>query len=108
MAVLLLGLVLLCVGAVSINYVSLCRSLEREDRIQWRTLGEPRGYGFSDMGKSIGVYSWLLEDGHKQCGSIRIQTLGERACQRARFTKYMLLSGVSLMVLGFGMALAGF
>lgn len=107
MIILTLGVVLIVVGAVSISFSDLCRSLKLNDQNQWRVLGAPSGTSFIDLGKTIGVYSWVLGFGYEQSPNAEIVNLGKTALKRALFAKYTMAWGCLFVVSGFFMALLG-
>lgn len=107
MIILSLGLLLIIVGAISISFSDLCRSLKLNDEGQWKTLGTPMGLSFTDLGKTIGVYNWVLGFGYEQSQNAEIVNLGKVALKRALFAKHTMLWGCIFVVLGFFVALFG-
>ena len=100
-------MLLIVAGAVSISFSDLCRSLKLNDESQWKILGAPIGLSFVDLGKTIGVYSWVLGFGYEQSQNAEIVTLGKAALKRALFAKYTMAWGCIFVVLGFSIALFG-
>jgi hypothetical protein len=107
MIILILGMLLIVVGAVSISFSDLCRSLKLNDESQWKILGAPVGISFTDLGKTIGVYSWVLGFGYEHSHNAEIVNLGKAALKRALFAKYTMMWGCIFLVLGFFLALFG-
>jgi hypothetical protein len=105
MIILSLGLLLIIIGAVSISFADLCRALKLNDESQWKILGAPVGISVTDLGKTIGVYSWVLGFGYEQSQNTEIIHLGKAALKRALFAKYTMLWGCIFVVLGFFLAL---
>jgi hypothetical protein len=105
MFTLVLGAVLIVVGAISISFPQLCRSLKDNDEHQWKALGSPMGLSFTDLGKTIGVYNWILDFGFEKSANVEINNLGKQALKKALFAKYTLLWGCLLLALGFFAAL---
>ena len=101
MITLILGMALILIGAVSISFPDLCRSLKVNDERQWKALGSPSGLSFTDLGKTIGVYSWVLNFGYEASHNTEITNLGKLALKKALFAKYTLLWGCLFLVLGF-------
>jgi len=104
MIVLIIGLSLVIIGALSIRFPELVESLKANEHRQWELLGSPPAYAFS---KTIGVYSWVLRHGYEKLDNDEIKNLGNKALHKALFAKYSLLIGISLMCLGFIYALFG-
>jgi hypothetical protein len=98
MIILVLGFLAILVGALSIQFPDLVKSLKENDFKQWEVLGSPPEYAFS---KSIGVFSWVLDHGYEQSSSADVKLLGAKALSKAMLAKYALLLGVALVVLGF-------
>lgn len=107
MAVLILGAVLIIVGALAISFPELCASLKSKDPDRWKLLGSPHGYAFSDLGSTIGVFTWVLSRGFESSPSDEVGALGKKALSKALFAKYCLLAGTFLALVGFGLAVAG-
>jgi|SRR5690606_6076991 len=105
MVILSLGMLLIVVGALSISFSDLCQSLKLNDEGQWKTLGAPIGTSFTDLGKTIGVYSWVLGFGYEQSQNAEIVNLGKAALKKALFAKYTMMWGCIFVVLGFFLAL---
>ncbi|WNO11172.1 hypothetical protein [Teredinibacter sp. KSP-S5-2] len=106
MIVLVIGSVLIVVGAVSISFVSLAKTLEEHDKVQWLKLGSPRGTSFVDLGKTIGIFSWVLSRGFEASPSKKVQEQGKSDLTRALFAKYSMLVGVLCVFVGFALGLA--
>jgi hypothetical protein len=107
MIILSLGMLLIIVGALSISFSDLCQSLKLNDEAQWKTLGTPIGISFTDLGKTIGVYSWVLGFGYEQSQNAEVVNLGKAALKKALFAKYTMMWGCIFLVLGFFLALFG-
>ena len=100
MSILLLGAVVFLAGVIRIRYPELCRALKNEDPQAWETLGSPSGYSMTDMGKSIGVFSWVLAQSYEASSSREVREVGARAYKRARLSRSLMLWGVAGMVGG--------
>lgn len=107
MTVLVFGMLLILVGALSISFPDLCRSLRSKDERQWKVLNSPSGLSFTDLGKTIGVYNWVLDFGYEKSGNAEITSLGKQALKKALFAKYTLLWGCLFLTFGFFIALVG-
>ncbi|ARU29222.1 hypothetical protein [Cellvibrio sp. PSBB006] len=107
MIILSIGMLLIVVGAVSISFSDLCCALKLNDESQWKTLGAPVGISFADLGKTIGVYSWVLGFGYEQSHNAEIVNLGKAALKKALFAKYTMMWGCIFVVLGFFLGLFG-
>lgn len=107
MAILLLGAVVFLAGVMRINYPELCRALKAEDPQAWLTLGSPSGYSMTDMGKSIGVFSWVLARSYEASPSGEVRELGARAYRRAKLSRSLMLWGVAGIVGGALITLVG-
>lgn len=108
MLVLVIGSFLIITGVLSIRFPDLSKALYRYDMAQWERLGSPDGYAFSDLGKTISLYSWVLSSGYQASHCDEIQTLGAKAHKRAMISKYLMQAGVALIVVGFAAALMGY
>jgi hypothetical protein len=107
MIILSLGMLLIIVGAVSISFSDLCRALRLNDETQWNRLGAPIGMSFTDLGKTIGVYTWVLGFGYERSQNAEINNLGKAALKRALFAKHTMVWGCVFVALGFFLALFG-
>lgn len=104
MVVLVLGFLILISGVLVIHYPNLVVSLKNQDPEQWKTLGSPPEVAFS---QSLGVMFWVLSRGYRNSKSSDVQALGAKAFRRAVYTKYSFLLGISLIVVGFFLAVMG-
>ena len=64
MIILVLGMVLIIIGALSIQFRELCNALKKSDETQWKQLGSPEGffsYRFRENNKrlQLGIKLWL-------------------------------------------------
>lgn len=107
MVILSLGMLLIVIGAVSISFSDLCRALKLNDESQWKMLGAPIGVSFADLGKTIGVYTWVLGFGYEQSRNQDVVNLGKAALKKALFAKYTMVWGCIFVVIGFFLALSG-
>lgn len=107
MEILLIGMILIVVGVFSIQFKDLCSALESSDKSQWKLLGSPKGLSFADLGKTLGLYSWILDYGFDQSSDTKIVQQGRAAYRKALFAKYTLLWGCTFLVLGYGLSLFG-
>lgn len=107
MGILVLGLALIIAGSLAINFVELSKSLKLHDQIQWQALGSPQGTSFADLGKSIGVMSWVLAHGYEHSPSQEVRALGAADLAKAQMAKYSLLIGALCLPVGFILALFG-
>ncbi len=107
MIILTLGMLLIVVGAVSISFPDLCRSLKLNDERQWNSLGAPNGLSFADLGKTIGVYTWVLGFGYERSPNPEVVNLGKAALKKALFAKYTMVWGCLFVAVGFFLAMFG-
>ncbi|MCW8195355.1 hypothetical protein F6455_11205 [Proteobacteria bacterium 005FR1] len=107
MVVLVFGAILIAVGAISISFPELCASLKNNDAEKWKQLGSPLGYAFTDLGSTLGVFSWVLGREFESSSSAETVAAGTKAYTKARFAKYCLLVGVTFVFIGFGLSIAG-
>lgn len=105
MILLVIGFFVIVSGILAMGYPELVQALKEEDSETWHALGSPPPRAFH---KTIGVYLWLLGKGYQSSKSENVRILGEKARPRSKFTKMALLLGVGLIILGFGLALAGY
>lgn len=108
MIILLLGSCLLILGVLSIRFPDISKALSNYDSVQWHRLGSPAGYSFSDLGNTLSLYSWLLNEGYNTCESQEVKSLCIEAHKKAVMAKYLMQVGVLLLVVGSGLALAGY
>ena len=102
MIILVLGALLIVVGVSSISFPELVNSLKENDHQQWKTLGSPPSHAFS---QTIGVFSWVLSKGYEQSASSSVIELGSKVFKKALIAKYLLLSGVVFLFVGFTITL---
>lgn len=105
MIVLVVGFFLIIIGVFAMRYSEFITVLKEEDNENWLVLDSPSPHALI---KVVGVYSWLLSRGYEKSASANVQALGEKNRDRAQFTKFSLTIGAVLVVVGFGLALAGF
>lgn len=105
MILLTLGALLIAVGVWLISFPDLVKSLEQYDHAQWETLGSPPAYAFS---KTTGVFSWVLAQGYESSNSEQVAALGAEAYKKACLAKWLLQTGVLLLVVGFVLSLFGY
>ena len=91
MFVLVIGLVMVIVGALCFGFPELCRSLKKNDPGGWQKLGSPNGTIFSGWGNSLVVHSWILNFESEKSPNQEIKELGRRAVKKALFAKYSML-----------------
>lgn len=100
MLVTLIGWFVLLVGMLLIRFPHFCQVLRQQDEALWLQLDSPSGYALVDHGKTIEVFSWLLERGFEQSSSQEVQQLGISAYKQAFVARTLMFSGLTMMVLG--------
>ncbi|MCB2386784.1 hypothetical protein [Thalassolituus alkanivorans] len=107
MLFILIGSFLLIAGLLSINFEGLTQSLKEQDKAQWTKLGSPEGSSFIDLGKTLGMFSWVLNQGYESSESPEVKERGRSDFKKAIIARRLLLSGSSLLIIGFFAALTG-
>jgi hypothetical protein len=100
MLVTLIGWFILLVGMLLIRFPHFCQVLRQQDEALWQQLDCPSGYALVDHGKTVEVFSWLLERGFEQSASIEVQELGISAYKQAFIARILMFSGLFMMVAG--------
>ena len=98
MFILALGMLMAISGAMQIQFPKLVESLKMADKRQWELLGAPAKYDFS---KTIGVYIWVLAEGYEELHDDNVVKLGRKAFKKALLAKYLMVTGIFLIVFGF-------
>ena len=101
MLILVLGFILIIFGALQVRFPKLCRTLKEQDPQLWATLGSPNGFGVTDAGKTLGVLSWLLNQGHEKNTCADVIQQGKADYKKAIVAKFCFLVGSACVVLGF-------
>ena len=104
MEVLAAGFMLMALGVFTIRYVKLSTAIKEEDEIAWNVISAPSG-AFPGMSASLGLFHWLLNQGYDHTESHRVKTEAKRALIRARVSKYLLLTGIFTLSIGFPVSL---
>jgi hypothetical protein len=74
--------------------------LRQQDEALWLQLDSPSGYALVDHGKTVEVFSWVLERGFEQSASPEVQAQGIHAYKQAFIARTLMFCGLTLMVLG--------
>ena len=107
MSVLAIGIVLLLVGIAFMGLPELNRTLKRYDRPQWDSLLGSQTSFMASFDR-LTLFSWTLSRGYEASENIDIQYVGHQAYKQATRVKYTMLTGVSLIIIGFVITLLGF
>ena len=102
MVLIVLGLLLIIVAALFIQFPDLVKSLKNNDEAQWKLLGSPTVYASSKM---LSVFSWVINRGFEKSPSTEVIELGQVALKKAQFLKGTLIVGLILLLLGFALAI---
>ncbi len=100
MILFVVGFVLILGSALAIRFPDLASVLKEHDRPQWEKLGQPSGYGFADLGRSIGLLFWLLDAEYTNQPSTAVVEIVKKSQRRAVWVKYCFLLGAVAMLLG--------
>ena len=102
MVLIVLGLLLIIVASLFIQFPDLVKSLKNNDEAQWKLLGSPTVYASSKM---LSVFSWVINRGFEKSPSPKVIELGHVAFKKAQFLKGTLIVGLVLLLLGFAWAI---
>lgn len=105
MVITIFGLLIFVVCVLQIRFPDLASVLKELEPEVWRKLGSPSGYSFSDLGRTLALYSWVLSQKFLDSDKSEIVTEGHRAFTKARRVKFGLFSGLLIMFLGLVFAL---
>ncbi len=100
MILLVLGVVLIVGSALAIRFTDLARVLKEYEPSHWERLGKPSGFGFADLGRSIGLLFWLLDGQYRNLSHAEVIRVAEKSRKRALWVKYLALLGVATVLLG--------
>jgi hypothetical protein len=96
------GMVCFWIGISKFNFNQFCLSLKDIDTKQWQLLGKPSGHclSFKEFRKTLRLYSWIKNGGHKKLPNNQIIEQAELANKRAKLSLILILSGLLLMFSG--------
>jgi hypothetical protein len=100
MLVTLIGWFILLAGMLLVRFPHFCQVLRQQDEALWLQLDSPSGYALVDHGKTVEVFSWVLERGFEQSASPEVQAQGINAYKQAFIARTLMFCGLTLMVLG--------
>lgn len=106
MIVFLIGCFIFLIGVFNIRFATMANVLRQSDVSTWNSLGSPYGYSFSDLGKTISLYSWILSKKFVNSESEDIVAEGNRIFPKALLAKRVMLVGLFTMFLGLVITLA--
>jgi hypothetical protein len=105
MILLVFGFLLIVIGVFNINFPALAQVLKEYDLNQYNKLGKPTGFNIMDNGKTLGLFSWVLNKGYETSNNAQILTIASKAYARALLAKYTMIGGVVLMIVGLAYAI---
>jgi hypothetical protein len=108
MFILVLGFLVLIAGILSMQLPALDSALKEQDNDQWQIIMTPSASNFIVSAGIIQLFCWVLDQAYLKSKKPDIQSLGAAAFAKATRAKYLMLSGVVLVLVGFGAALAGY
>ncbi|MGS0674787.1 hypothetical protein [Shewanella sp. 0m-4] len=106
MAVIAMGFIIMFLGLAFMGLPELNRVLKQHDRAQWDALLGSQGSFMSSFDRMT-LFTWTLSRGFENSENIDIQYAGLLAYKQATRVKYMILTGVSLIIIGAITALFG-
>ncbi|ABV88948.1 hypothetical protein [Shewanella pealeana] len=106
MAVLALGFMIMFLGLAFMGLPELNRVLKLHDRALWDSLQGSKASFISSFDRMT-LFSWTLSRGFENSENIDIQYAGLLAYKRATRVKYIILAGISLIIIGSISALTG-
>lgn len=101
MVLIMIGFLTLILGILLVRFPDLSTALKNSEEQLWKRLGSPNGYAFSDLGATLGLFSWLLRKEFETLHNSEIQDICHTAYKRARLAKIAMLAGITLVFLGF-------
>ncbi|WP_108945407.1 hypothetical protein [Shewanella halifaxensis] len=104
MAVLVIGMGLIVLGLVLMDLPELRRVLKRHDVECWQMLSKQKSRSWLSF-KRMNLFAWTLSRGFERSENIDIQYAGLLAYKHATRVKYIILFGVSLIIIGSVVAL---
>ncbi|MCL1146579.1 hypothetical protein AB4298_13685 [Shewanella sp. 10N.261.52.F9] len=99
MAVLAMGAGLILLGLAFMGLPKLNNTLKQHDRAQWEVLARQRGRLTLPF-ERMSLFAWTLNRGFENSENIDIQYAGLIAYKHATRVKYLILLGVSLVIIG--------
>ncbi|MGS0729821.1 hypothetical protein ACVBKF_26735, partial [Shewanella sp. 0m-11] len=97
MAVIAMGFIIMFLGLAFMGLPELNRVLKQHDRAQWDALLGSQGSFMSSFDRMT-LFTWTLSRGFENSENIDIQYAGLLAYKQATRVKYMILTGVSLII----------
>jgi len=101
MAILLLGVIILLIGIWMMRNTEMDALLKAKDKDAWVTVMRPSPSGYVNSFGIIPLFSWILSHGYENSSSEEVKVLGGKALRRANTARYLMLSGILFMVIGF-------
>lgn len=108
MYILVLGFLVLIAGVLSMQLPALGSALKEQDNDLWQIIMTPNASSFVVSAGIIQLFCWVLDQAYLKSKKPDIQSLGAAAFTKATRAKYLMLSGVVLILLGFVAALSGY
>lgn len=105
MLVLVLGFFLLIGGVLMMRNSELDRVLKQYDKAEWITVMRPSPSGYVNSFGVIPLFTWVLGRNYEKSASEEVRAAGGASPQRATLAKYCMLMGVTLISIGFALAL---
>ncbi|MCK8046727.1 hypothetical protein MSG37_17700 [Shewanella sp. 1CM18E] len=103
MAVLVIGAGFIFLGLILMDLPDLNRALKQHDIECWRTLTKQERFILSS--ERMNLFAWTLSRGFENAEHIDVQYAGLLAYRRATKVKYIILFGISLIIVGSVMAI---
>ena len=105
MATLLDGIFTLLIGISMMRNTNMDNLLKAKDKEVWNTVMNPLDSGYVNTFGVIPLFTWILKHGYEKSSSEEVRALGSKVLRRANTSKYLMLAGVLLIVIGFFVAL---
>lgn len=99
MLVFAIGAGLILLGLAFMGLPELNRTLKQHDKAQWEVLAKQNGRLTLPLGR-MSLFAWTLSRGFENSENIDIQYAGLIAYRHATRIKYIILLGVSLVIIG--------
>lgn len=99
MAILAIGSGLILLGLAFMGLPELSRTLKQHDRAQWEVLARQNGRLALPL-ERMSLFAWTLSRGFENSENIDVQYAGLIAYKHATRVKYIILFGVSLVIIG--------
>lgn len=106
MLALVLGFFILFFGIFLMFNKDWDNSVKQHDKDTWDKIMNPSPNGYANSFGAIPLFSWTLARGYEQSSSEEVKALGEKSRNQALVAKYCMLLGVSIIALGFVLAIS--